>query len=301
MSKILDCVRNIADKYGDIGFEGIVLLNKNGEKLYERRWIQDYPRDIYSNTKSFTSAAVGMAIFQNEISLDAKVSEMFEVQNESPFWNKMRLKDLLTMRSGFAKEHLMYFDRRKGIGVENYLDYLLSQEVKYEPGSRYLYSTGDSILAGCMVEKVVGVNLHTYLYKNLLLPLGIDYPIWETDLQGHTCGGSGLQLKLIDMAMLGLIYLNEGVYQGIKFFDKEWVDLSFSNFVELENKKYPENYGFFWRICNNGQFYKANGVFGQDTLVIPAENCVLAYQCKEGTDTDTLRDILQKELFEKLL
>lgn len=77
--------------------------------------------------------------------------------------------------------------------------------------------------------------------------------------------------------------------------------MSFSKFVELENKKYPESYGFFGRICNNGQFYKANGVFGQDTLVIPAEKCVLAYQCKEGTDTDTLGDILQKELFEKLL
>ena len=256
MSKILDCVRNIADKYGDIGFEGIVLLNKDGEKLYERRWIQDYPRDIYSNTKSFTSAAVGMAIFQNKLSLDAKVLEIFEVQNESPFWDKMCLKDLLTMRSGFGKEYLMYFDRRKGVGAENYLDYLLSQEVKYEPGSRYLYSTGDSILAGCMVEKVVGVNLHTYLYKNLLLPLGIDYPIWETDLQGHTCGGSGLQLKLIDMAKLGLIYLNEGVYQGIKFFDKEWVDMSFSKFVELENKKYPESYGFFGEFVITDSFIK---------------------------------------------
>lgn len=109
-----------------------------------------------------------------------------------------------------------------------------------------------------------------------------------------------MQLKLSDMATLGLIYLNNGFYKGIQFFGKKWVELSMTSHVELEGKKYPKSYGYFWRICNNGQFYKATGVFGQDTLIIPNENCVLAYQCKEGTDTSLLRDLLQKELFDKI-
>ena len=52
MANFIECVDSIAEKYGDIGFEGIIVLNEEGETEYEKRWIQDYPRDIYSNTKS---------------------------------------------------------------------------------------------------------------------------------------------------------------------------------------------------------------------------------------------------------
>ena len=301
MSRVINYVKEIAEKYQNIGFEGIVVLDIEGRTQYEKRWIQDYPRDIYSNTKSFTGAAVGMAIYQNKILLDTAVTELFGLEKCTPMWNKMRLRDLLTMRSGFSREHLMYFDRRRGIGSENYLDYLFAQEVTFEPGSHYIYSTGDTILAGCMVERAVGMSLHAYLYENLFLPLNIDYPIWESDLSGHTCGGSGLQLKLVDMAKLGCVYLNDGYLNNVRFFNSSWTNLSFIEYVPLNEKKYPESYGFFWRICNNGQFYKATGSFGQDTLIIPNEKCVLGYQCREGTDTNLIRDILQKELFEKLI
>lgn len=168
MARITNYVKNIAEKYDDIGFEGIVLLNDESVKLYEKRWIQDYPRDIYSNTKCFTSAAVGMAVFQRKLSLDTKVSDLFKIKNENLLWSQMKLEDLLTMRSGFFKEHLMYFDGRKGLGADNYLDYLLAQEVSYVPGSNYIYSTEDTILAGCMVEKAVGMSLHAYLYNGML-------------------------------------------------------------------------------------------------------------------------------------
>lgn len=301
MMRVIECVQEISEKYQNIGFEGIVVLDIEGKPQFEKRWIQDYPRDIYSNTKSFTGAAVGMAIYQNRISLDTTVTELFDLEKCNPLWNKMRLRDLLTMRSGFSREHLMYFDRRRGIGSNDYLDYLFAQEVTFEPGSNYIYSTGDTILAGCMVERAVGMSLHAYLYKNMLMPLNVDYPIWESDLSGHTCGGSGLQLKLIDMTKLGCIYLNNGYFNGTRFFDSDWVNASFTEYVHLEKKKYPESYGFFWRICNGGQFYKATGVFGQDTLIIPSEKCVLGYQCREGTDTNLIREILQKELFEKLI
>lgn len=301
MADIVDYVQRIAERYQNIGFEGIVVLNSAGETMFERRWRKDYPRDIYSNTKSFTGAAIGIAIYQKKISLDTTVTDLFRPEKEEVLWNKMRLRDLLTMRSGFSREHLMYFDRRKGFGANNYLDYLLAQEISYEPGSHYIYSTGDTILAGCMVEQAVGMNLHSYLYRNLFLPLEIDYPIWEGDLAGHTCGGSGLQLKLIDMTKLGCLYLNKGFFNKLRYFDDDWTNLSFTEYVHLDNKEYSESYGYFWRICNRGQYYKATGAFGQDTLIIPSENCVLGYQCREGTDTNLIRDILQKELFEKII
>lgn len=204
------------------------------------------------------------------------------------------------MRSGFVKEHLMYFDRRKGIGATNYLEYMLSQEIGYEPGTHYLYSSGDAILATCMIEQVVGMSLHAYLYRKFFSKVEIDYPIWESDLAGHTCGASGLHLKLEDMAKLGCLYLNKGKLNETQFFDERWSDLSFFEYVQLNFKGVDESYGFYWRICDHGLFYKAAGAFGQDTLIFPKYKFVLAYQCKEGTDTKRLNEIIREELVSKI-
>lgn len=296
----VDCVKNISCRYDEIGLEGIAVLDESGSVIYEKRWRQDYPRDIYSNTKSFTGAAVGIAIKEGLLSLDTRVSELFELKNHNEFWDTLKLKDLLTMRSGVTRAHLMYFDRRNGFGAENYMDYMLSQTITYKPGTHYLYSTGDSIMAGCMVEQAVGMSLHSYLYHRLFQPLGMEYPIWESDLAGHTCGGSGLQLKLVDMAKLGCVFLNRGEMNNHRFFDEEWADLSFREYVNLQHKAPVEAYGFFWRICEHGKYFKATGVFGQDTLVFPKEKLILGYQCAEGTDTNRLNTIIRKELLNKI-
>ena len=48
-------------------------MDSNCEILFHRRWREDYPRDIYSNTKSFVGAAVGMAICDNKLSVESRL------------------------------------------------------------------------------------------------------------------------------------------------------------------------------------------------------------------------------------
>lgn len=304
MSRLLlfrNCLNRLCSNYDEFGLESIVLLDETGDTVFEKRWRQNYPRDIYSNTKSFTSAAVGMAIYEGLLSLDTRVSDLFETDRSDENWNLLKLSDLLTMRSGFSRAHLMYFDRRQGIGSDNYMEYMLKQTISYKPGTHYLYSTGDSVIAGCMVEKVSNMSLCGFLYKKLFQPLKIDYPIWESDLAGHSCGGSGLQLKVEDMSKLGCLYLNKGKMNGIRFFGKNWADLSFKEYIPLEHKNYEESYGYFWRICEHGTYYKATGVFGQDTLVFPKDRLVLGYQAAEGTDTNRLNQVIRKEIISKII
>ena len=297
MNRLLDRVRKMCENHYDLGFEGVILMDSSCQVLYEKRWTEDYPRDIYSNTKSFVGAAAGMAIYQNKLSLNTRLVDMLwpscEVRGGI---NEIKLFDLLTMRSGFAEAYLMYFDRRRGTGAEDYYDYMFKQQLQYKPGTHYLYSSGDAILVGGMVEKAVGMTLHHFLYQNMFKQLGIDYPIWECDLMGHSCGGSGLQLKLKDMAKLGCLYLSGGYLNGIRFFSEDWPELSFTKYVSLNNKEYEESYGFLWKICYDGKIYKAHGAFGQDTLIFPYENVVLGYQCKEGSNIDRIDNVIVHEL-----
>lgn len=300
MANFIECVNSIAEKYGDIGFEGIIVLNEEGETEYEKRWIQDYPRDIYSNTKSITSLAAGMVIHDGLLEPESRVIDIFEIKPRDEKWKNLKLKDLLMMKSGFGKPYLMYFDRRNGEGANNYLEYMLKQELLEEPGTSYLYSTGDTILAGMMIEKVTGMSLREYLYKKLFVPMNIAFPIWETDMSGHCCGGSGLQLKLEEMAKLGCLYLCEGKWKGVTYFDKAWINSSFTEYKLLHTEPYVESYGYCWRIGNHGQFYRATGSFGQDTLIFPKERLILGTQCKEGTDSQLFKEILRRELFDKI-
>lgn len=269
----------------EYGFEGIIALSAENEVLFERRWIDDYHRDIYSNTKSFTSAAVGMAIHDGILDIDARPVDFFsQSPNQSgSFLDELTLKDLLTMRSGFGKPLLMYFDRRAGIGARDYVSYIMSQPLVKRPGSQYLYSTADSILAGCMVEKACGTSLLTYLQDKFFSLAQIDYPIWESDLLGHSCGGSGLHLKLRDMTKLGVLYLNGGMYDGVRLFPEEWVDQSFYPHVVTNRGYVSWGYGYFWKISTDQKVYRASGSFGQDTLVIPSLDLVIGVQCREGT------------------
>ena len=111
----------------------------------------------------------------------------------------IRLRDLLTMSSGFGGAFLMNGDRRAGTGAPDYVAYMLSLPVREKPGSRFCYSTADSILAGRMVEKAVGKTLSLYLYERLFSKLGQGFPLWDHCPEGHPIGGGGMFLSLTEM------------------------------------------------------------------------------------------------------
>ncbi len=288
-----------------ISIEGVAVMDNLGNIVVEKRWKPDYPRDIYSNTKSFTSAAVGIAISRGQLALDDKPLDFFRDHRKTSYSSlheQMTLEDLLTMSSGYAEANLMYFERRAGVGASNYLEYMMNQQVIVKPGSRYLYSTGDAILAGLMVERAVGCSLHSYLYNELFRKIGICYPIWENDLVGHTCGGSGLQLKLTDMMMLGVLYLNKGKHLKERFFDAHWGDVSTHGKFDVQSKddNWSGFYGYLWKIFPDHKGFRASGVFGQETIIIPSEGIVIGMQCMEGTKFQRIQTLVNEEIFDQL-
>ena len=158
-------VKEVYDK--QLGVEGIAIAD--GEKiLMEHHFTPDQARNIYSHTKSYMSTAVGLAIADGKLSLDDRLAEFFPEavpENAQPELFEIRLRHLLMMSSGFHEPYLMGANRRAGVGAPDYVKYMLSRPVKVQPGSEFIYSTADSILAGRMVEKAVGKRLSEYLYE----------------------------------------------------------------------------------------------------------------------------------------
>lgn len=270
-----------------LGVEGIA-VNLDGRLLYEHRWVPDRPRNIYSNTKSFTSTAAGLAIEEGKLSLEDTLADCFPSklpQNAASEIDKIKLRHLLTMSSGFDKSLLMGEMRRAGEGMPDYVRYMLSQPVLCEPGSSFHYSTADSIMAGRMVEEKVGMRLSEYLYEKLFKALEINNPIWENCPMGHPIGGGGMFLTLTDMMKLGQLYLDHGKWRGGQLVDSAWISQATSKQIDTPRKDESEiwtcGYGYQFWMSPYAASYRADGAFGQITMVLPEAGMVVGIHCPE--------------------
>ena len=82
----------------------------NGEVTVKRDWDGEIRRNQYSASKSFTSAAVGIACGEGLLSLEEKLCDAFreEIPDQPPEnLQKARVRDLLTMCLGQKEAWLM--------------------------------------------------------------------------------------------------------------------------------------------------------------------------------------------------
>lgn len=279
------------------GIEAVAYGDKD-KVLLEHHFVKLQSRNIYSHTKSFMSTAVGIALEEGALTLEDPLVKYFpeKVPDVHQKWlREIRLRHLLTMSSGFGKPYLMIDGRRQGEGFPDYLEYMLSRPVLKKPGTEFDYSTADSHLAGLMLSKAVGKNLGVYLYEKLFRPLEIGYPVWECDPQGNPNGGSGLHLSITDMMKLGQLYLADGVWKGERLLSSLWIK-------EATRKQIETNGGDSWNCGYGYQFwmmpqryaYRADGAYGQITVVLPEQGYVVAVQCSEYGDFERVKQALNE-------
>lgn len=282
--------------------EGIAVADEK-QVLLEHRFTPDLPRNIYSHTKSYMATAVGLAVSDGMLNLDDRLIDAFpEAVPDHPDegLEKIRLKHLLTMSSGFGHPYLMGADRRAGVGACDYVTYMMSQKVVEEPGSRFEYSSADSILAGRMVEQAVGMNLGEYLYRRIFSVLDQGWPIWENDYQGHPVGCGGLYLPLKEMMKLGQLYLSGGKWKGEQLLDSVWVREASTKKIDTDKEATKDpwrcGYGYQFWMSPYPDSYRADGAYGQISTVLPKQGLVVGIQCPETGDFEQVKMALHKEL-----
>lgn len=280
------------------GVESVALW-QNGEMKLVHRFTPKRSRLIYSHTKSFVATAVGIAIDEGKLTLDTKLLDVFP--EYLPHITDERVRDItlrhcLTMSSGFGGAFLMSENRRRDEGYPDYVGYMLKKEMKYAPGEKFVYSNADTHLCGCMVQRAVGTTLLKYAHDKIFAPLDMGFPAWETDPDGVAFGGSGLYLDITEMMKLGILYLNKGEWNGKQIVSKEWVELAGSKQIPTGHEAiWNSEYGFqFWLIGQRKGAFRADGAYGQFSIVLPDENAVLATQCCEENNVPEFVEMLIK-------
>ena len=144
---------------------------RGGEILLKRDWDGEIRRNQYSASKSFTSAAVGIACREGLLSLDEKLCDVFaEEIPDQPSENLQRavVRDLLTMCLG-QKEGWLMGEQRPVMEEKDWVRFCLSRPFEAKPGTAFVYNNAGPYLAGILVQRRAGCNLVDYLMPRLFI------------------------------------------------------------------------------------------------------------------------------------
>ena len=286
------------EKVGTLGVLGVV-VTQDGEEKAKYFWEEEYRRNIYSASKSFTSCAVGFAVQEGLISLDEKLVDAFAddlPEEVSENLAKATVKDLLTMCLGQEKGGLMG-GQRPQYKEEDWVKMSLAIPFVYEPGTHFVYNNVGPYLAGILVQRRSGCrDLVDYLMPRLFRPLGIRRPNWECDPMGLSFGAGGLFLTLSELHKLGLLYLQKGCWNGRQLLPEEWIMESTKK--QVENNLDSYGYGYLFWGGPEGTF-RADGKYCQLSIICREKNAVISL-VSECRDSDTLTKAIFEEIYPQL-
>lgn len=242
--------------------------------------------NIHSVTKSITSALVGIALDQGCLSsLDQTMMEFFpELADRvrDPKKKQITIRQLLQMRAGYPWEEstkelfeLLYTGFRPST--------LVDVQLVRDPGTDFEYSNLTSHLLGIIVARACETDLKSFAQEHLFSPLGVEPGFWQKDWEGYYLGYSDLDLSAQDLAKFGLMYLNDGEYEGTQIIPADWVQDSQQIYSENAwkikvGRNWRDNaYGYQWWSVRAGdhRYSLAWGHGGQQVVVLDELDMVI--------------------------
>lgn len=265
-----------------------VLVMRYGAIVAERYYngeTADTLHDIRSAGKSITALLVGAAADRGKLRAQDRIDRLWPAASGTALAG-VTVDQLLTMRSGLAA----FDEDPTSPGNEDKMDeaadpvaFALATPAETTPGTRYRYNSLTAYIAGITVEQATGTDLEDYARTTLFAPLGIQHWKWLRDATNHPKGQGNFFLRTRDLAKIGQMVLDKGLYNGKRIISASWLETALAPHVAIgEVDPYADHYGYFWyqkthRIGERDiRVHFASGNGGNKIYVIPALNMVVA-------------------------
>jgi CubicO group peptidase (beta-lactamase class C family) len=265
-------------KDGKIAFEDYELGNTEST-----RWMS------MSIAKSITASLVGAAIQDGYIQSVADQVTNYLPMLMGSAYDGVSIASLLQMASGVRWDETYTnprSDRRRMLDAQisqrpgAILEMISRLPRAASPGSVWNYSTGETHIAGALVQAAVGRPLADYLSDRIWAKFGMesDATWWLESPNGLEVGGSGLSATLRDFGRFGLFLLGDGIAADERILPIGWVHEAGT--PKIIGGKLV-NYGYmFWPLAAgegspNETAYQAIGIFGQHIYMNPKERIVI--------------------------
>lgn len=266
----------------------VVILHQG--RIVTERYAADIgpetPMPGWSMTKSVMNALTGILVKQGVLTVNTKALSGTGLEI-CDLRSKITIEHLLHMTSGLAFNEDMadpLADVSHMLLKESDMaEFAARKPLEAEPGVRWQYSTGTSnILAGTL-RRVLGEQAyHNFPKATLFYPLGMTKAVLEVDASGTFVGSSFMYATAREWARFGLLYLQDGIWNGERIFPEGWVNYSTTH----APANHQANYGaHFWLDIQEAyrgdqnllppDAFHAIGHEGQFVTIVPSHETVI--------------------------
>jgi CubicO group peptidase (beta-lactamase class C family) len=161
---------------------------------------------------------------------------------------------MLTMTPGFEwRQFDVSNDQNDGMRMWNTGDviaYVLGKPLEAEPGKKYNYTNGVPTVTGALIKNAVGMEVTAFAERYLFHPLGITDYVWTSYPDGSLETDGGLALRSRNLAKLGQLFLDNGLWNDQRIVSEQWVReatkerLRFGRFNRW-------GYGYHWMLAES--------------------------------------------------
>jgi CubicO group peptidase (beta-lactamase class C family) len=270
---------------------GFIVVHK-GQIVAERYMpgiTKDTQLESWSMGKSLTATLFALLVKDGVYTID-QPAPVPEWRQPGDPRGAIRIVDLLHMSSGlkFIAGQDPDYSIDKGYpdhtlvytGAIDAFTHSITRPLQFPPNTEGRYRNSDPLTVGWLVKQAVtkrGEEYLTYPQRALFDRIGIRRQMLETDPYGNFLLTGYDYGTPRNWARLGLLYLQDGMWQGQRLLPEGWV-----KFVSMPAPawKTPVYGGFFW-VNGDGALpipknaFLMNGAGGQRTIVIPSHDLVV--------------------------
>ena len=265
-----------------------VLILQDGAIVAERYregFDAETPQRTWSVAKSIAATVIGAAVEDGLIDVDDPAGlDVWSAPGDPRA--AITIEHLLHMSSGLDSAPAGNRTDDVYFGGGLVIDHALSRRLVAEPGTRYAYANNDTMIAVRALREKMDDDraFFNYPFTAVLRPLGMNRTFPETDWNGDFILSSQVWTTARDLARLGLLYLNDGVWEGTRILPEDWAD-----YVTTPAPDQPRpradgtprpGYGAqFWLFDESWGLpdgtYAAMGNRGQYLVIVPERNILV--------------------------
>jgi CubicO group peptidase (beta-lactamase class C family) len=248
---------------------------------YDRKYQENSIFNIFSVTKAFITTLVGIAIDEGVIkNVDQSITDYIPELCEKEGFSEITIRHLLLHTSGIRfsdSNYSPFSDNARYYYGNNLRKLVFKAELYQHPGKEVHYSSVNVQLLAMILERSTGTSISSYLQQKIWQRIGMQYnATWSLDNKRKNSiekGFSCLNCTAIDLAKLGRLYLNKGVWDNKQILSQ--------GFIQEATKRDTVN-GSGWDFRYNFRLgpkqyesYYSRGLYGQLLYVYPKKNIII--------------------------
>ena len=243
----------------------------------------------WSTAKSIAATLIGMLVDDGRLKLDEPLGFDWLPRAASPETdprNAITLRHVLNMSSGLDTVDNGGLEYATGSGMSYWAGAssvrgALRQALIREPGTNWDYENYDTLLAVYKMKQVLGDDkiYREFPRRALLDKIGMRNTLVSTDRFGDFILSSQVYTNARDLARFGLLYLQNGVWNGERLISEDWIDFVRTPAPTTVGR--GGHYGGQWWLVPENRndvpkdAYSTSGNRGQYSVVVPSHDLVI--------------------------